>query len=125
MIRPASSTSVAGLVLALVLSGGLAGAQDDPAAPWRPPDLIDPVASFGAVVHEGALHVYGGHVGRTHVHSMENISPGFRRVALEPGRTWEELARGPLLQGAALVSDGAAIVIRAGTEVIRVGRTVE
>ena len=76
---------------------------------WRPPDLVDAVASFGAVAHDGALYVYGGHVGRTHVHSMENISPGFRRLVLEPGRTWEELARGPLLQGAALVSDGAAI----------------
>ncbi len=109
MTRTAPSTPVGGLVFALALSGGLAAAQDDPAAQWRPPDLIDPVASFGAVTHDGALYVYGGHVGRTHVHSVDNISPGFRRVALEPGRTWEELARGPLLQGAILVSDGAAI----------------
>jgi len=109
MTRPAPSTSVGGIVFVLALSGGLAVAQDDPAAQWRPPDLIDAVASFGAVTHDGALYVYGGHVGRTHVHSMDNISPGFRRVVLEPGRTWEELARGPLLQGAALVSDGSAI----------------
>ena len=109
MTRTAPSASVAGLVFALAFSGGLAAAQEDPAAQWRPPDLIDAVASFGAVTHDGALYVYGGHVGRTHVHSMDNISPGFRRVALEPGRTWEELARGPLLQGAILVSDGAAI----------------
>ena len=109
MTRTAPSTSVVGLIFALVCSGGLAGAQDEIAAPWRPPDLIDAVASFGAVTHDGALYVYGGHVGRTHVHSMDNISPGFRRLVLEPGRTWEELARGPLLQGAALVADGAAI----------------
>ena len=109
MTRTAPFTPVAGLVFALALSGGLAAAQDDPAAPWRPPDLIDAVASFGAVTHDGALYVYGGHVGRTHVHSMENISPGFRRLVLEPGSTWEELARGPLLQGAILVSDGAAV----------------
>ena len=76
---------------------------------WRPPDLVDAVASFGAVGHDGALYVYGGHVGRTHAHSIRNISPGFRRLVLEPGRTWEELARGPLLQGAVLVSDGTAI----------------
>ena len=109
MTRTAPSKPVAGLVFALALAGGLAAAQDDRPAHWRFPDLIDPVASFGAVTHDGALYVYGGHVGRTHVHSMENISPGFRRLALEPGRTWEELARGPLLQGAALVSDGSAI----------------
>ena len=109
MTRTAPFTPVAGLVFALALSGGLAAAQDDPAAPWRPPDLVDAVASFGAVTHDGALYVYGGHVGRTHVHSMDNISPGFRRLVLEPGSAWEELARGPLLQGAVLVSDGAAV----------------
>ena len=110
MTRTAPFTSVVGLVLALVLfSSGLAGAQEDPRRRWRAPDLIDAVASFGAVVHDGALFVYGGHVGRTHAHSIENISPGFRRLVLEPGRTWEELARGPLLQGTALVSDGTAI----------------
>ncbi|MCY3732239.1 MAG: hypothetical protein OXF98_12930 [Rhodospirillaceae bacterium] len=109
MTRTAPSTSVGGLVFALAFSGGLAAAQEDPVRQWRPPDLIDAVASFGAITHDGALYVYGGHVGRTHVHSMENISPGFRRLVLESGRTWEDLARGPLLQGAILVSDGAAI----------------
>ena len=94
---------------AILLLPGPAAAQDDPGGTWRPPDLIDAVASFGAVAHDGALYVYGGHVGRTHAHSLENVSPGFRRLVLEPGRKWEELARGPLLQGAALVSDGAAI----------------
>lgn len=110
MTRTAPSTFVVGLVLALVLSpSGLVGAQEDPGRRWRAPDLVDAVASFGAVVHDGALYVYGGHVGRTHAHSIENISPGFRRLVLEPGRTWEELARGPRLQGAALVSDRTAI----------------
>ena len=94
---------------AILLLPGPAAAQDDPGGTWRPPDLIDAVASFGAVAHDGALYVYGGHVGRTHAHSLENVSPAFRRLVLEPGRKWEELARGPLLQGAALVSDGAAI----------------
>ena len=94
---------------AILLLPGPAAAQDDPGGAWRPPDLIDAVASFGAVAHDGALYVYGGHVGRTHAHSLENVSPGFRRLVLEPGRKWEELARGPLLQGAALVSDGVAI----------------
>ena len=109
MTRSAPSL-LAGLIPALVLLSPTAvPAQDAAGGAWRPSELVDAVASFGAVSHDGALYVYGGHVGRTHVHSMENISPGFRRLMLEPGRTWKELARGPLLQGAALVSDGAAI----------------
>ena len=109
MARTTPSTSlVAFLALVLCLTG-LAAAQDAGRSHWRPPGLVDAVASFGAVAHDGALYVYGGHVGRTHVHSLENISPGFRRLVLEPGRTWEELARGPRLQGAVLVSDGTAI----------------
>ena len=104
----------AGLVLTLVLALLLAtsrpaSAQDDTLGRWRPPDLIDAVASFGAVGLDGALYVYGGHVGRVHAHSLENISPGFRRLVLAAGATWEELARGPRLQGAVLVSDGAAV----------------
>ena len=111
MTRTTPSASLIAVSLTLVLClTGPAAAQDDVArSHWRPPDLIDAVASFGAVAHAGALYVYGGHVGRTHVHSLENISPGFRRLVLEPGRTWEELARGPRLQGAVLVSDGTAI----------------
>ena len=110
MTRTAPSTSVVGLVFALVLfPSGLAGAQEHTGGQWRPPDLVDAVASFGAAARDGALYVYGGHVGRTHAHSIENISPGFRRLVLEPGRTWEELARGPRLQGAVLVSDGSAL----------------
>ena len=110
MTRATHRSPLVGLVLALVLAeAGPAGAQDDAGRRWRPPDLVDAVASFGAVGHDGALYVYGGHIGRTHAHSIRNISPGFRRLVLEPGRTWEELARGPLLQGAVLVSDGTAI----------------
>ena len=96
----------AGLLLATWLP---AAAQENTLDGWRPPDLIDAVASFGAVAHDGALYVYGGHVGRVHAHSIENISPGFRRLVLQAGQTWEELPQGPLLQGTVLVSDGAHI----------------
>ena len=98
-----------GFILLLLAAPQTASAQQTSLAEWRPPELVDAVASLGAAVHDGALYVYGGHVGRVHAHSMENISPGFRRLVLEPGRTWEELARGPLLQGTVLVSDGAAL----------------
>ena len=98
------------LAAALVIAAWLpAAAQDNTLDGWRPPDLIDAVASFGAAVHDGALYVYGGHVGRVHAHSIENISPGFRRLVLETGQTWEDLPAGPLLQGTILVSDGISL----------------
>ncbi len=98
------------LAAALLLAAWLpAAAQDNTLDGWRPPDLIDAVASFGAAVHDGALYVYGGHVGRVHAHSIENISPGFRRLVLEAGQTWEDLPPGPLLQGTILVSDGISL----------------
>ena len=96
----------AGLLLAACRP---AAAQDNTLDGWRPPDLVDAVASFGAVAHDGALYVYGGHVGRVHAHSIENVSPAFRRLVLAPGRTWEDLTPGPRLQGTVLVSDGAFI----------------
>ena len=107
---PGRAGLVLTFVLALLLATSLpASAQDDTLGGWRPPDLIDAVASFGAVGLDGALYVYGGHVGRVHAHSLENISPGFRRLVLDAGATWEELARGPRLQGAVLVSDGTSV----------------
>ena len=73
------------------------------------------VSLIGVVIsHEGALYVYGGLIGRVHAHSIENTSPGFRRLVLSPGRTWEKLARGPRLRGTALAADGAAIDHRIG-----------
>ena len=98
------------LAVALLVAACLpAAAQDNTLDGWRPPDLIDAVASFGAAVHDGALYVYDGHVGRVHAHSIGNISPGFRRLVLETGGTWEELTPGPRLQGTVLVSDGVSL----------------
>ena len=77
MTRTAASPVFASLALAsILLLPGPAPAQDDPGVAWRPPDLIDAVASFGAVAHDDALYVYGGHVGRTHAHSIEISAPG-------------------------------------------------
>ncbi|HJQ80849.1 MAG TPA: hypothetical protein VJ828_12875 [Lacipirellulaceae bacterium] len=72
------------------------------------PRLPEPLSSFGAVVSDGWLYVYGGHTGTEHEHSAENLSNHFRRVRLtgNAGRTqqWEELPMQTPLQGLAIVS---------------------
>ena len=88
-----------------------------PKTDWRAvlSNEVAQVSLIGVVIsHEGALYVYGGLIGRVHAHSIENTSPGFRRLVLSPGRTWEKLARGPRLRGTALAADGAAIDHRIG-----------
>jgi hypothetical protein len=73
------------------------------------PPLPEPLSSFGAVVSEDWLYVYGGHTGTEHEHSAENLSNHFRRVRLtETGNAgdaqeWEELPMQTPLQGLALV----------------------
>jgi hypothetical protein len=68
--------------------------------------LSEPVASFGAAVCGDWLYVYSGHIGATHEHSRDNVSPAFRRLDLRDGKTWESLAAGPGLQSPALIAHG-------------------
>lgn len=70
------------------------------------PSLPEPVASFGAAVHDGWLYVYGGHTGRPHDHSRDNISQHFRRLNLRDGHAWEDLPHQTPLQSPALVVHG-------------------
>ncbi|MCG8462458.1 MAG: PQQ-binding-like beta-propeller repeat protein, partial [Holophagales bacterium] len=74
------------------------------------PDLPEAIASFGAAVLEGsseaedALYVYGGHIGRTHQHSVQNLSHHFRRLSLaDPSAGWQDLGDVQGLQGLAMV----------------------
>ena len=73
-------------------------------------DLVEAVASFGAVAHSGALYVYGGHLGPVHDFSTDTVSTHFRRLPLGGPGTWEEATTGPALQGAILVSHGPHII---------------
>ncbi|MEX1224170.1 MAG: kelch repeat-containing protein, partial [Pirellulales bacterium] len=63
------------------------------------PKLPEPVASFGAAVAGDWLYVYGGHVGKTHQHSADNLSQHFRRLHLRKPKQWEELPMQTPLQG--------------------------
>lgn len=62
------------------------------------------VSSFGAAVVDGWLYVYGGHCGKAHVYSTDDVLGTFRRLDLKNGNTWEDLPGGPALQGLAMVA---------------------
>lgn len=76
--------------------------KSDEASVW--PELPEAVASFGGAVLDGWLYVYSGHVGTPHDHSIDNLSPAFRRLRLSEPTAWEELPPGPRLQGLPLVA---------------------
>ncbi len=71
--------------------------------------LPEPLASFGGVVSDGWLYVYGGHIGDEHQHSAANLSNHFRRIKLDGGKAWEELPMQAPLQGLPLVVHGNKI----------------
>jgi uncharacterized GH25 family protein len=71
--------------------------------------LPEPLASFGGVVLDGWLYVYGGHDGEEHQHSAANLSNHFRRIKLNGGKTWEELPMQTPLQGLPLVAHGGKL----------------
>ncbi len=61
--------------------------------------LPEATASFGAVVSNGWLYVYGGHVSPTHSYSSKAVSGQFHRLSLSGKQAWETLPAGPALQG--------------------------
>ncbi len=68
------------------------------------PALPRAITSFGACCSGGWLYVFGGHVGREHRHTCENVVGTFQRLNLADGTTWQSLPDGPALQGTALVA---------------------
>ncbi len=73
------------------------------------PPLPEAVSSFGAVVSDGWLYVYSGHIGEEHQHSAANLSSHFRRIKLDGGEEWEELPMQTHLQGMPLVAHGGKV----------------
>ena len=74
------------------------------------PPLPEGVASFGAAVAGNDLVVFGGHVGRTHQHSIENLSHRFVHLDLEaPDQGWKELSKVEGLQGLPMVPHGREV----------------
>lgn len=81
------------------------GKTEEPAVKKSPyPPLPEMVTSFGGAILGDALYIYGGHTGDAHSYSHEEQANVLRRLNLANPQAWEELARGPHLQGLALVA---------------------
>lgn len=73
------------------------------------PPLPVAVSSLGAVECDGHLYVYGGHAGKTHTYSTQDVLGTFHRLKLDGGTKWEELPGGPILQGMNLAAYGGKV----------------
>lgn len=73
------------------------------------PDLPQGITSFGAAVSGEWLYVYGGHFGRAHHYSNTSQSNELSRLNLKEPNSWEVVAKGPRLQGLALVAHGGKL----------------
>ncbi|MBN9524427.1 hypothetical protein J0H58_38920 [bacterium] len=102
--------SVRALVAAALLLSATALPASEPAAnsPALPP-LPKAVSSFGAVVSDGYLYVYGGHAGETHSYDTQSVLGTFHRLKLNGGKAWEELPGGPIAQGMNLVAHAGKV----------------
>ncbi|MBL8756394.1 MAG: hypothetical protein JNK15_24080 [Planctomycetes bacterium] len=76
--------------------------------------LPQAITSFGACRSHGCVWIYGGHIGREHVHSRANVVGTFLRLdGTEPSDV-RLLPPGPALQGTALVAGPDGRIWRVG-----------
>lgn len=73
-------------------------------------------ASFGGVVSDGWLYVYGGHISPTHSYSTAAVSGKFHRMDLSSPGKWEELPGGPAVQGMNLAAHKGKVYRVGGME---------
>jgi hypothetical protein len=66
--------------------------------------MPEPVTSFAAVTHQGAVYVLGGHNGERHDYNSKQVSGSFHRLLLSDGSRWETLPAGNPAQGLPLVA---------------------
>ncbi|MEZ6110734.1 MAG: kelch repeat-containing protein [Pirellulaceae bacterium] len=80
--------------------------NDDESKTAMYPKLDEPVTSFGAAIADGALYIYGGHTGGAHSYSKLEQGDELLRLDLKHPTQWESIAKGPHLQGLAMVAHG-------------------
>lgn len=102
--------SLTSIVLLASLLGAVVQAKDSSASSQtRYPDLPKGITSFGAAVIGDWLYVYGGHFGRAHHYSNASQSDELSRLNLKKPAKWEVVAKGPRLQGLAMVAYGGKL----------------
>lgn len=104
------------LVLACTLALGVIPMTWAEEATSKLPPLPTAVSSFGAAVVDGHVYVYGGHSGKAHTYSTEDVLGTFHRLKLDGGTKWEELPGGEKMQGLALVAHGGKLYRIGGTQ---------
>jgi len=83
----------------------LSGCVTRPTANSTLAPLPEAVTSFGAVTHDGWLYVYGGHEGKRHEYSSNEVSGAFYRLNLAEGKAWETLSPSTPVQSPVFVAD--------------------
>ncbi|MBT6158160.1 MAG: PQQ-binding-like beta-propeller repeat protein [Planctomycetaceae bacterium] len=73
------------------------------------PALPRAITSFGAAVLDDALYIYGGFHGVAHHYSDKGQSGDLLRLDLKKPTEWKVVAKGPKLQGHALVAQGGKL----------------
>ena len=71
--------------------------------------LPQAASSFGSVVSDGWLYIYGGHIAPTHSYSTAAVSGEFHRLRLNGTPQWEKLPGGPPMQGMNLAAANGKI----------------
>ncbi len=72
-------------------------------------DLPRGITSFGAAAVGDWLYVYGGHFGRPHHYSNTSQSDELSRLNLRKPSKWKVVAKGPRLQGLAMLAHGGKL----------------
>jgi len=103
------NTTLPATMLTMLLIVSTTFAQQAPIKAPEFPPLPKAVSSLGAITSGGYLYVYGGHAGKTHSYDTDGVLGTFHRLKLDGGTKWEELAKGPILQGMNLVTHGGKI----------------
>ncbi len=68
------------------------------------PEIPETVTSFGAAISGDVLYIYGGHTGGAHEYSNEGQANTLWALDLNTKSEWKALAKGPRLQGLAMVA---------------------
>jgi len=80
------------------------------------PDLPAGITSFGAAIQDRTLYVFGGHLGKPHGYSREEVLQPLLRLSLAPNAAWEELPPDEPALGAALVAHPSGLLRLGGMQ---------